>query len=242
MTTTPPTFGPTEIHGDDEQTPHAIVQTALALTREQLRAALAIGHAQMSGQPPLPDMTAADVRREVEGYLAAGAVFELYRETDAVNERLTADHAEALDTAVDRAYTPTETAPARKQAPRYRDRTVILQTDDHGEVTVPEPAWCIGHDDDLVGYLADITHNGPAITADVITSRYGRTQILEARITQAPHGEIRPEPLPLLHVHLDVDATVATEDGRHIAQALRAAAVRIDRTLDQLAHLRGERR
>ncbi|MYW50581.1 hypothetical protein GTY64_03680 [Streptomyces sp. SID8376] len=133
------------------------------------------------------------------------------------------------------------TAP-RKQSPRYRDRTVILDTLDHGEVTVPEPAWCTGHDDDLVGYLADITHNGPVITADVLTARYGRTPILEARITQAPHGEIRPEPLPLLAIQVDVDASVATEDGRHITQALRAAAVRLDRALDELAHLRGERR
>ncbi|GGV86804.1 hypothetical protein GCM10010294_67900 [Streptomyces griseoloalbus] len=130
----------------------------------------------------------------------------------------------------------------RKQSPRYRDRTVILDTVDHGEVTVPEPAWCVGHDDDLVGYLADVTHNGPTITAAAVTARYGRTQILEARTTQAPHGEIRPEPLPLLYVHLDIDATVATEDGRHLTRALRAAAARIDRALDELAHLRGERR
>ncbi|MFJ2949137.1 DUF6907 domain-containing protein [Streptomyces sp. NPDC087226] len=130
----------------------------------------------------------------------------------------------------------------RKQSPRYRDRTVILNTLDHGEVTVPEPAWCIGHDDDLVGYLADITHNGPVITADAVTARYGRTPLLEARISQAPHGEIRPEPLPLLYVHLDVDATVATEDGRNLTRALRAAANRLDRALDELTHLRGEGR
>jgi hypothetical protein len=129
----------------------------------------------------------------------------------------------------------------RKQAPRYRDRTVILDTIDHGEVTLPEPAWCIGHDDDPVGYLADITHNGPAITADATTAQHGRLHILEARITQAPHGSIRPEPLPLLTVHLDIDATVATEDGRNLTQALRTAAHRIDRALDGLAHLRGER-
>lgn len=130
----------------------------------------------------------------------------------------------------------------RRQSPRYRDRTVILQTLDHGEVTVPEPAWCIGHDDDLVGHLADITHNGPVITADVLTARYGRTQILEARISQAPHGELRPEPLPVLYFHLDIDATVATEDGRHLTRALRAAAARLDRALDELTHLRGGRR
>ena len=130
----------------------------------------------------------------------------------------------------------------RRQSPRYRDRTVILQTLDHGEITVPEPAWCIGHDDDLVGHLADITHNGPVITADVLTARYGRTPFLEARLTQAPHGVKQPEPRPLLALRVDVDATVATEDGRHLTRALRAAAARLDRALDELTHLRGERR
>jgi len=133
------------------------------------------------------------------------------------------------------------TAP-RRQDPRYRDGVVVLQTIDRGEVVVPEPAWCRGHDDDLVGHLADVTHNGPVIRADAVTARYGALQVLESRITQAPHGEIRPEPLPLLFVHLAVDATVAVEDGRHLTQALRAAAVRIDRALDEVARMRGDRR
>ncbi|MER6147978.1 DUF6907 domain-containing protein [Streptomyces hirsutus] len=133
------------------------------------------------------------------------------------------------------------TAP-RRQDPRYRDGTVILQTLDRGEVVVPEPAWCRGHDDDLVGYLADVTHNGPVIRADAVTARYGPLQVLEARITQAPHGEIRPEPLPLLAIHVDVEVTVAVEDGRNLTQALRAAAARIDRALDEVARLRGDRR
>ncbi|PWJ02410.1 hypothetical protein DKG34_38705 [Streptomyces sp. NWU49] len=245
MTTMPPTFGPTEIHGDDEHIPHAIVQVAIALPREQLRAALAVGHAQMSGEPPLEDMTVLDVRREIEGYLAAGAVFELYREADALNERLAPEHTAALDAAIDRAYTlpaPGAPAPVRKQDPRYRDGTVILQTLDQGEVTVPEPAWCRGHDDDLVGYLADVTHNGPTTTARTVTARHGHMQVMEARITQAPHAKEQPEPLPLLAIHVDIDATVATEDGRHLAQALRVAARRIDRTLGDLARLRGEKR
>lgn len=130
----------------------------------------------------------------------------------------------------------------RKQSPRYRDRSVILDTVDRGEVTVPEPAWCIGHDNERVGHFTDITHNGPFITADAVTAQYGHAQIMEARITQAPHGTIRPEPLPLLYVHIHVDATVAIEDGRNVTRALRAAAARIDRALDGLAHLRGERR
>ncbi|MEF9903693.1 DUF6907 domain-containing protein [Streptomyces sp. P9-A2] len=130
----------------------------------------------------------------------------------------------------------------RRQDPRYRDGVVVLQTLDRGEVVVPEPVWCRGHDDDLVGHLADVTHNGPAIRADAVTAQYGPLQVLEARITQAPHGEIRPEPLPLLAINVTVDATVGVEDGRHLTQALRAAAVRIDRALDEVARLRGDHR
>ncbi|MBL3670252.1 hypothetical protein JL475_30610 [Streptomyces sp. M2CJ-2] len=133
------------------------------------------------------------------------------------------------------------TAP-RKQSPRYRDRVVVLDTLDSGEVTVPEPAFCIGHDDDTVGYLADITHNGPTVTAAAVTARYGHLPVMDARITHAPHGQVLPEPLPLLAIRVDVDATVAIEDGRNLAQALRSAAVRIDRALDEVARLRGDRR
>ncbi|GAB3169881.1 DUF6907 domain-containing protein [Streptomyces incanus] len=132
------------------------------------------------------------------------------------------------------------TAP-RRQDPRYRDGVVILLTLDRGEVVVPEPAWCRGHDDDLVGHLADVTHNGPAVRADAVTAQYGPLQVMEARISWAPHGQVQPEPAPLLAIRVDVEVTVAVEDGRHLAQALRAAAVRIDRTLDEVARLRGDR-
>ncbi|MFJ2719015.1 DUF6907 domain-containing protein [Streptomyces sp. NPDC088353] len=241
MNAQPPAFGPTEIIGDDERTPHAIVMLAVALPREQLRAALAIGHGQMAGEPPLEDMSAEDVRREVEGYLGACAVVELDRETEAISERLAPEHAAVLDAAVDRAYTRPAPAPRQPQDPRYGDGTVALKTIDHGEVVLPEPAWCKGHDDDRIGYLADVTHNGRPVRADVSTERYGLAEVMEAHITQAPHGVIRPEPQPLLSVLIDVDMTVAPDDGRKLAQALRLASLRLDRALNEVARLRGER-
>ncbi|MYU22712.1 hypothetical protein [Streptomyces sp. SID8352] len=128
------------------------------------------------------------------------------------------------------------------QDPQYRHGTVTLRTIDHGQVTVPEPAWCTGHDNDPVNALADLTHNGAATTASAVTARYGQVDIMDARITQTPHGRTLPEPRPLLVVHVDVDATVAPEDARHLAQALRVAAVRLDRLIADLAHLRGEHR
>lgn len=107
---------------------------------------------------------------------------------------------------------------------------------------MPEPAWCVGHDDELVGYLADLTHNGPSTTAGAVTARYGRIPVLEANITHAPHADKQREQAPLLSIRVDVDANVAPEDARHIAQALRVAAVRLDRAITGLDHLRGEQR
>ncbi|MEU3441785.1 hypothetical protein ABZ755_15435 [Streptomyces griseoincarnatus] len=106
---------------------------------------------------------------------------------------------------------------------------------------VDEPDWCTDPHT-RAQFKPDITHNGPTSTTDVVTARYGRIQVLETQLTQAPHGERQPEPLPLLSIRVDIDATVATEDGQHLAQALRIAAARLDRALDELAHLRGERR
>ncbi|MFG2683140.1 DUF6907 domain-containing protein [Streptomyces sp. NPDC048392] len=242
MSAVPPVFGPTEVVGDDQADNLAVVQIALPLSREQLRAALAVGHAQMGGEPPLEEMTVLDVRREVEGYLGAASIIDLHREAAVVAERIAPEHAAELDSAIDRAYTRPPAPPRISQDPRYGDGTVTLNTDDHDEVTVPEPAWCVGHDDDTVGYLADTTHNGPVITAAAVTSQNGQTPIMEARITQAPHGEIHPEALPLLAFQLDIDATVTPEDGRNITRALRVAAARLDRALADLAHLRGEKR
>ncbi|MFD5297198.1 DUF6907 domain-containing protein [Streptomyces mutabilis] len=240
MSATPPVFGPTEIIGDDEQPTHAIVQLALALPREQLRAALAIGHAQMAGEPPLDEMSVSDVRREVEGYLGAASIVDLYRETAVVAERITEEHAAELDAAIDRAYTTPPLPPI--QQPRYGTGTVTLQTSDQGEITTPEPGWCVGHDDELVGYLADTTHNGPTLEAGVVTTIRGPVTIMQAHLSHAPHLEIRPEPHPVLSVHIDFDGDLGPEDGRNLTRALRVAAASLDRAIADLAHLRGEQR
>ena len=43
-------------------------------------------------------------------------------------------------------------------------RTVTLPTADHGDVTLPEPSWCVGHADHQDGdHRADILHRGPDI-------------------------------------------------------------------------------
>ncbi|MGW5215135.1 DUF6907 domain-containing protein [Streptomyces sp. NPDC004051] len=64
-------------------------------------------------------------------------------------------------------------------------RTVTLATIDHGDVTLPEPSWCVGHADHRPDtYRTDIAHNAPEIALTV----HGRT-IGHAVVSQAPCAE-----------------------------------------------------
>ncbi|MFD3498803.1 DUF6907 domain-containing protein [Streptomyces sp. NPDC058678] len=241
MSTPPPAFGPTDpIPCDDDHEAFATVRLDLVVSREQLRAALAIGHAEQAGQPPLHELDILDVRREVEGYLAAAAV--IGTDQEAATARISPELAAELDAAIDRAYTRREPRPDQPQDPRYGDGTVTLQTLDHGEVTVGEPAWCTGHDDDTVGRFADLTHNGPAITATAVTAEHGQLEVMRGFISHAPHGVQQREPHPTLYVALDLHESFGPEDGRHLTRALRVASTRIDRALAEVARLRGEGR
>ncbi|MFF0104518.1 DUF6907 domain-containing protein [Streptomyces hirsutus] len=64
-------------------------------------------------------------------------------------------------------------------------RTVTLPTIDHGDVTIPEPSWCIGHADYRPEYRADILHRGPDVT---LTFR--GHHITDACIVQGPFSTI----------------------------------------------------
>ena len=56
------------------------------------------------------------------------------------------------------------------------DRTVTVATNDHGPVTIPEPAWCAGRHP--AGYLrAEIAHEGPQISVMVGTDRGPRAAL-----------------------------------------------------------------
>ncbi|MFE9432175.1 DUF6907 domain-containing protein [Streptomyces sp. NPDC006640] len=127
-----------------------------------------------------------------------------------------------------------------RQSPRYREGTVTLQTTDRGEVTVPEPAWCTGHDDEYVGYLADVTHNGRLITATAATAAHGPVEVAQGYISHAPHAVRNPEPHPTLYIALDLHESFGPEDGRNVTRALRVAAARFDLALKDLARMRGE--
>jgi hypothetical protein len=191
-----PTFGPTEVFPCDENSEaFAVVRLAVEVSRDQLRTALAIGHAELNGTPPLDDMAVLAIRREVEGHLAAAATISLYRETESVVRRVNEVGAlPAIDAAIGRAYT--RPADERlQQNPRYGEGTVTLQTLDHGEITAVEPRWCEGHDGEQVVHRADIVHKGRVVAAE-----FNGVEFLPARISWGPFGELAPEPFPVADV------------------------------------------
>ncbi|MER5473712.1 hypothetical protein [Streptomyces sp. NPDC002685] len=211
--------------------PFATVRLDLVVSRDQLRTAIGIGHADMGGEPALDELSVRDIRREVEGHLAAGATIELYRETASVVARLAeTDGLADIDAAVDRAYTRPPEYPRVPQTPVYGGGRVTLQTEDHGPVTVTEPAWCLGHDAEDVGRRADITHNGREIYAEVETER-GTEQLLRSWIVWGPLAVRRPEPLP----------TVAVDDLPAMEPAqLREFAAELALHADRLYRLAGD--
>ncbi|MGW1399304.1 DUF6907 domain-containing protein [Streptomyces sp. NPDC002405] len=115
-------------------------------------------------------------------------------------------------------------AAARPQDPRYGEGTVTLQTLDHGEVTIPEPAWCRGHDGELVGSLSDVSHEGPELVASVDTRAGGEVVLLRANLTHAPYLEIEPEPQPVVYVEALEGSTVDAEELRMVAARLAVYA------------------
>jgi hypothetical protein len=64
------------------------------------------------------------------------------------------------------------------------ERTVTIETADHGPVTIPEPAWCTGLHP--AGNLrAEIAHQGPSINIMVGTPR-GPRRLVELLLWQDP--------------------------------------------------------
>lgn len=71
-------------------------------------------------------------------------------------------------------------------------RTITLDTQDFGPVTLPEPSWCRGHDDHQPGsYRVDLTHYG---TETVLT--YQGAELWRVMVTASPYAT-RPEDRPM---------------------------------------------
>jgi hypothetical protein len=236
-------YGPTDLFDDEGITPDVIVRVAYALSRKQLLTALSIGFTEMIPDLDAENLTTEDVRREVEGWLAAQAITEVDRYV--TQGQLTAYPVEAqpvmdaLAAALDRAYPPRTPEPVR-QAPRYGDGTVTLETIDRGDVTVPEPAWCIGHSWQPNPHQADITHNGTRVKAATMTDGAGRVHLLHANISHSPHLEILPEPHPVVSVQLECTEDFAAEDIPQLIEGLRSAERVLANIAAEAIRLRGE--
>lgn len=239
-----PVYGPTDPHGDEEHEPDVIVRVDYLMSREQLSTVLGMAWAEIAGDREPESLTVAEVRHEVEAWLSVQAFFEIDNQMERDQQRTFPLHQQrilqVLADTVQQAYPPRrESAPHRAQDPRYSEGTVTLLTSDRGEVTIEEPAWCIGHGGDMVGTLDEIAHNGAEITVPFVTARNAPSTIMTAQLSHAPYLTLAPEPFPVLYVELDEHCDLDVPDGRNLSRALRLAAVRLDRALDDLARLRG---
>lgn len=237
-----PVYGPTEVFHEEGVTPAAVVRVAFALSREQMLTALTVGFTELIPDVDADSLTVEDTRKEVEGWLHAAAVIELDRYVE--QGQLTAYPVEAqpvmdaLAEALDRAYRPRRPEPVR-QAPRYGDGTVTIETVDAGDVTVPEPAWCIGHSWQPNPHRVDITHNSTRVKAAATTDGAGRVHLLHAYISHAPLLETVPEPHPIVSVQLECTEDFAAEDIPQLAEGLRSAARVLENVAAEAIRLRG---
>lgn len=233
-----PTYGPTELQNanDDTGPAVAVVRVDFQMSREELATAFAYGYAETNQDRPVEDMSVEDVRSDVEGYLASTGYLQFSQNVADMRAGTPVSPAvqAAFAAALDRAY-PLQPVPATVQAPRYGNGTVTLQTLDHGEVVVNEPAWCTGHDGETVGHRADITHNG-AWTAAELDVDGDTVEFLPVRISHAPLAELAPEPLPVA----DVEGFPAldAEQLRDLAAKVGAHAGRLYSKANELDRLR----
>ncbi|MET7711027.1 hypothetical protein [Streptomyces sp. NPDC005407] len=84
-------------------------------------------------------------------------------------------------------------------------RTVTVPTLDHGDIVIPEPAWCAGHDGQPPQYRIDIGHTGPERELIVPTSR-GPVPLMVTAIEQRPFiGDRFPGTAPLVWLGISSD-------------------------------------
>lgn len=67
-------------------------------------------------------------------------------------------------------------------------RTITLPTEDHGDVTLDEPAWCVGHESAPGDLRADILHQGPDVALVFRGHDIGDASLVEAPFAELPGG------------------------------------------------------
>lgn len=229
-----PVFGPFEVQGgvDELEPAIAVVQVAFALTRTQLLTALGLSFAGLGDRTP-ESLTDDEVRREVEGQLAAEAIIEIDRQMEHDEQHgftpKQQQNMDVLGVAVDRAFA----APSLPvQEPRRGEGTVTLLTEDRGEVTVPEPEWCVGHEGDSVGHYSDLGHTGPPVVLE-----FDGRRLLAARLSWGPSSE----PHPVVDVD-ELPAGLDPQETRELAARTGLYAGELYRLANEADRLRGYRR
>ena len=113
--------------------------------------------------------------------------------------------------------------------------TVTIHTRDHGDVTIPEPAWCTGQYHQQGGARVDISHTSDDTEFNVETSD-GTVTVMRAVFEQRPYTEREPGRGVFVSVELDgqwYPSTPAQLD--QYAAALTVHAVHLRTLARQLA-------
>ncbi|MFF9285235.1 DUF6907 domain-containing protein [Streptomyces griseosporeus] len=66
-----------------------------------------------------------------------------------------------------------------------RPATITVPTGDHGDVTLPEPFWCLG-EHEFEGYREDIEHRGEDVVLTVPTPCHGEVPFTTLTLVQRP--------------------------------------------------------
>lgn len=115
-------------------------------------------------------------------------------------------------------------------------RKVTVPTCDHGPVTIWEPDWCRGTEEEHQpgGYRVDITHASPDYEFTTSTSR-GTAVVLRACFEQRPFTERPPDHVPFVNVEMAGDwYPHGSDDLRRLSGSLTAHADRLRELADRL--------
>ncbi|MET8506791.1 hypothetical protein ABZV60_19365 [Streptomyces sp. NPDC004787] len=115
--------------------------------------------------------------------------------------------------------------------------TVTVPTGDYGDVTIPEPSWCLGLHP-FEQYRVDITHEGEEVFPLIPTLCHGEAPTLSVSLIQRPFSAHRSQVVASMHLDgdwheldsalLDRAASVLVEHAttlRHLARKLASLEV-----------------
>ncbi|MEU1117824.1 MULTISPECIES: hypothetical protein [unclassified Streptomyces] len=117
-------------------------------------------------------------------------------------------------------------------------RSITLPTIDHGDITIPCPPWCAGHDT-TPQYRADLTHEGTERILSIPT-KHGPVALLVVAFEQRPYAENWPGTAPFVNVGFGGDYHPMRRPALHAAaDALMDQAAVLRRLADELGELLG---